>query len=83
MQKITKTVSVKKISAASVAENFVNELVFNDGPSKDLRAHNGECLTDTFFKRIYKSLGVRSSFQEHIISKGISKHKDLTEPIKQ
>ena len=46
---MTKTISMKGISAVEVARCFVNEWVFNYGPPTELISYKGGCFTKKFF----------------------------------
>lgn len=47
--KLIKTVSLKGLSAAEIANAFVNHWVFNYGPPSELLADNGKYFTSKFF----------------------------------
>lgn len=60
--KLVSTISLKGVSAAEIAKQFVNEWVFSYGPPTDLIADNGRQFTLRFFQDVCKIQNVHNSF---------------------
>ncbi|CDF38075.1 unnamed protein product [Chondrus crispus] len=60
--KLVRTVPLKKISAAHIAQAFVHHWVFVYGPPFKLLSDNGTQFTARFFQNVCRILGIRNVF---------------------
>ncbi|CDF35613.1 unnamed protein product [Chondrus crispus] len=60
--KLVRTVPLKKISAAHIAQAFVHHWVFVYGPPVKLLSDNGTQFTARFFQNVCRILGIRNVF---------------------
>ena len=60
--KLVRTVPLKKITAAHIAQAFVHHGVFVYGPPVKLLSDNGTQLTARYFQNICQILGIRNIF---------------------
>ena len=60
--KLTRTVPLKRITAATVATAFVHHWVFTYGPPIKLLSDNGSQFTSKFFQNVCRILGVNNVF---------------------
>ena len=60
--KLTKTVPLKNITAATVARAFVEHWVFHFGPPAKLLSDNGGQFTSKFFQQVCQILGIKKLF---------------------
>ncbi|CDF32470.1 unnamed protein product [Chondrus crispus] len=60
--KLVRTVPLKKISAAHIAQVFVHHWVFVYGPPVKLLSDNGTQFTARFFQNVCRILGIRNVF---------------------
>ncbi|CDF40678.1 unnamed protein product [Chondrus crispus] len=60
--KLVRTVPLKKISAAHIAQAFVHNWVFIYGPPVKLLSDNGTQFTAKYFQNICRILGIRNVF---------------------
>lgn len=60
--KLTKSVPMKRVSAAEAAKHFVNTWLFNDGPPEELLADIGACFTAKFFQDVCRIMNIENNF---------------------